>query len=374
MSTVTKLQDQVQQRLDEMVASGAEVGLQAAAYKDGELVVDAVAGLADPSTGRPVTSDTPFYSASTGKAASATIANILVDRGALEYDAPIADIWPEFAAHGKDKATLRQVLTHSIGLPALPADTTIEDLIDWTTMTTYLASAEPWWEPGTKMTYHAQTFGFLVGEIVRRATGQPISQVLRELITEPLGIADELYFGVPLEQQHRVAKLVEPDGIEEMTAMMAEMFAKVAPAAVMPSATYGNRPDVLRADIPSGGTMSARGVATLYAALIGEVDGVRLVRPERVAEITGPALTATDELMGNEATWALGLPIGRLDRGGEPDLVRHAGRGWQRRLGRHAHRRRLRPHEEPVRPDAVAVGDRDQRPGCESSLLKSLCL
>jgi CubicO group peptidase (beta-lactamase class C family) len=312
MSTVTNLQDQVQQRLDEMVASGAEVGLQAAAYKDGELVVDAVAGLADPSTGRPVTSDTPFYSASTGKAASATVANMLVDRGVLQYDAPIADVWPEFAAHGKDKATLRHVLTHSIGLPALPADTTIEDLIDWTTLTTYLASAEPWWEPGTKMTYHAQTFGFLVGEIVRRATGQPISQVLRELITEPLGIADELYFGVPLEQQHRVAKLVEPDGIEEMTAMMAAMFAKVAPAAVMPSATYGNRSDVLAAEIPSGGTLSARGIATLYAALIGEVNGVRLVRPERIAEITGPALTANDELMGNEAIWALGFPIGRL--------------------------------------------------------------
>jgi CubicO group peptidase (beta-lactamase class C family) len=312
MTIVTNLQNQVQQRLDELVDSGAEVGLQAAAYKDGELVVDAVAGLADPATGRRVTSDTPFYSASTGKATSATIANMLVDRGVLSYDAPIADVWPEFAVHGKEKATLRHVLTHSIGLPALPAGTTIEDLTDWTTMTTYLASAEPWWEPGTKMTYHAQTFGFLVGEIVRRATGHSISRVLREEITEPLGIADELYFGVPLEQQHRVARLVEPDGIEEMTAMMAEMFAKVAPAAVMPSATYGNRSDVLAADIPSGGTMSARGIATLYAALIGEVGGVRLVRPEAVAEITEPALTAKDELMGNEATWALGLPVGRL--------------------------------------------------------------
>jgi CubicO group peptidase (beta-lactamase class C family) len=329
MTIVTNLQNQVQQRLDELVDSGAEVGLQAAAYKDGELVVDAVAGLADPATGRPVTSDTPFYSASTGKAASATIANMLVDRGVLSYDAPIADIWPEFAAHGKEKATLRHVLTHSIGLPALPAHTTIEDLTDWTTMTTYLASAEPWWEPGTKTTYHAQTFGFLVGEIVRRATGHSISQVLRELVTEPLGIADELYFGVPLEQQHRVARLVEPEGIEEMTAMMAAMFAKVAPAAVMPSATYGNRSDVLAADIPSGGTMSARGIATLYAALIGEVDGVRLVRPEAVAEITGPAFIAKDELMGNEATWALGLPVGRLGSSAEdsPDSFGMPGMG-----------------------------------------------
>jgi CubicO group peptidase (beta-lactamase class C family) len=312
MTTVTNLQEQVQQRLDELVASGAETGLQVAVYKDGEQVVDAVAGLADPATGRPVTADTLFYSASTGKAATATVANVLVDRGILQYDAPIADVWPEFGANGKEKATLRHVLTHSIGLPAIPADTTIEDLTDWTKMTTYLAGAEPWWEPGTKMTYHAQTFGFLIGEIVRRATGRPISVVLREYVTEPLGIADELYFGVPVEQHHRIATLVEPDGIEEMLAMMAGMFAKVAPAAVMPRASFGNRTDVLAADIPAGGTLTARGIARMYAGLIGPVDGVRLVRPERVAEITGPALTAQDELMGNPATWALGYPIGRL--------------------------------------------------------------
>ena len=301
MTTVTNLQDQIQQRLHELVAT--ELGLQVAVYQHGELIVDAVAG---------TTSDTLFYSASTGKAVTATVANVLVDRGVLEYDAPIADLWPEFAANGKEKATLRHVLTHTIGLPALAPDTTVEDLTQWTTMTSYLASAEPWWEPGTKMTYHAETFGFLVGEIVRRATGRRISDVLRE-ITEPLGIADEVYIGVPPDQQHRVATLVEPDGVEDAFAMLAGLFAKVTPPGVLPRAAhYNDRPDVLAAERPSSGILTARGVAKVYAALIGEVDGVRLIRPERVPEVTGPVFTGPDELLGNQATWAMGYPIGRL--------------------------------------------------------------
>jgi CubicO group peptidase (beta-lactamase class C family) len=306
MTIVTNLQDQIQQRLDDLAET--ELGLQVAVYKNGELVVDAVAG----STGeRPVSSDTLFYSASTGKAATATVANVLVDRGVLEYDAPIADVWPEFAAHGKEKATLRHVLTHSVGLPAIPADTTLEDLADWDKMTSYLASADPWWEPGTRMTYHAESFGFLVGEIVRRATGRSISDVLRE-IAEPLGIANEVYVAVPRDQLDRVAPLVEPDGAEDTFAMLAGLFAKVTPAALLPRAAYCNQLEHLTTARPSAGVLTARGIAKLYAALIGEVDGVRLVRPEAVAEITGPALVATDELLGNPATWALGYSIGRL--------------------------------------------------------------
>lgn len=111
----------------------------------------------------------------------------------LDYDQPIVDLWPEFGAHGKDKATLRHVLTHSVGLPALPPDATRQAFPE---LPDYLAAAEPWWEPGTKMTYHAETFGLLVGEIVRRATGRSISAVLRELIT-PLGIENDVFFALP---------------------------------------------------------------------------------------------------------------------------------------------------------------------------------
>ena len=311
------LQKLVQEQIDDLVSSGAETGLQVAVYRQGQLIVDAVAGVADLATGEPVTSDTLFFSASTGKAATATVANVLVDRGLLAYDQPIVELWPQFGAHGKEKATLRHVLTHSVGLPAIPASTTVEDLTNWTTMTGALADSELWWEPGSKMTYHAQTFGFLVGELVRRATGKPISQVLRELVTEPLGIADQVYFGVPASELPRVARLDEPDGIDETLAMMAETFAKVAPPAVMTTADFANRADVLTADLPSCGTLTARGIAKLYSALLGEVDGVRLFSPERSAEIIAPALTATDELMGNQGTWGLGLPFGRLGSSAE---------------------------------------------------------
>ena len=296
------LQNAVQRRVDELVET--DLGLQVAVYRHGELVVDAVAGDG-------VTAETLFFAGSTGKGASATVTNVLVDRGELEYDAPIGDVWPEFAANGKEKATLRHVLTHSVGLPALAPGTTLDDLTDWTKITSYLAAAEPWWEPGTKMTYHADTFGYLVGEIVRRATGRRISGVLRDL-AEPLGIADEVYFAVPRDQQHRVAKPVEPDGAEDTFAMLADMFGKVTPPEVIPRAAHITTPGQLSAEKPSSAVVTARGVAKLYAALIGEVDGVRLVRPEAVAEITGPALTAEDELLGNPATLALGYAIGRL--------------------------------------------------------------
>src|SRR5262245_50948122 len=111
------LRQRVQEVLDELVGSGAECGLQVAVYQHGHLLVDAVSGVADPTTGRPVTSDTPFYVYSTGKSATATVAHMLVERGCFTYDTPIVALWPEFGAHGKEQATVRHVLTHTVGVP-----------------------------------------------------------------------------------------------------------------------------------------------------------------------------------------------------------------------------------------------------------------
>ncbi|NIK54765.1 serine hydrolase domain-containing protein [Kribbella shirazensis] len=298
------LQDQVQRRIDELAET--ELGLQVAAYRHGQLVVDAVAGDG-------VTPETLYFAASTGKGASATVVNVLVDRGVLDYDRPIVEIWPEFGAHGKDKATLRHVLTHSVGLPALPSDTTRKTLPG---QADRLAGTEPWWEPGTKMTYHAETFGVLAGEIVRRATGQTISDVLRDVLG-PLGIENDVFFALPPGQAHRIAPLVEPDGAEETFATLAGMFEKVVPRAMQPRAAVLNQPGQLAIEDASSGILTARGIAKLYAALIGEVDGVRLVRPEAVPVITGPALVARDELLGNTATLALGYAVGRFGSSAE---------------------------------------------------------
>jgi CubicO group peptidase (beta-lactamase class C family) len=310
---VNDLQQQIQEAIERLVESGAERGLQVAVYRHGEPVVDAVAGIADPATGRPVTSDTPFYAYSTGKGVTATVAHVLAERGVFGYDTPIVELWPEFGAHGKESATVRHALTHTVGVPGVPADTTPEDLCDWQKMCAVIADAEPWWEPGTKTGYHAYPFGYIVGEIVRRSTGKPISQVLRDDVAGPLGVADELFFGVPNSELGRLGRLEDAEGSAEMLASMADdsPFFKLGSRAVTPTAEFGNRADILTADIPAGGKMSARAVARMYAALLDEVDGVRLISAERLCELSGVAFSGVDQIMGFPTTWALGYSIGR---------------------------------------------------------------
>jgi CubicO group peptidase (beta-lactamase class C family) len=311
-----KLQQQVQQAIDQLVESGTERGVQVAVYRDGEQVVDAVAGVADPASGRPVDAGTVFYNFSIVKGATSTIAHILAERGLFGYDTPVAELWPEFAAHGKQAVTVRQVLDHTAGVPGVPLDTTIEDLCDWDKMCAAIADAELWWEPGTKVGYHAYTFGYIVGELVRRATGKPISQVLREEVAGPLGVADELWFGMPPSEHHRLAWLEDEPGTAEQAAqMMASLppdlpMFKAAPPELFPSAEFGNRPDTLAADIPAGGKTSARVIARMYAALLAEVDGVRLIPPERLAEATAVSASGIDEVFGMPTTWGLGYGIG----------------------------------------------------------------
>lgn len=308
------LQQQVQEAIDGLVESGTERGLQVAVYRDGEQVLEAVAGVADHETGRPVTPDTPFYAYSTGKGATATVAHMLVERGLFGYDTRIVELWPEFGAHGKEAATVRHALTHTVGVPGIPAETTPEDLCDWGKMCAAIADSEPWWEPGTKTAYHAYTFGYIIGEIVRRGTGEPISRVMREDVAEPLGVADELFFGVPESELGRLARLEDEEGSVEFLASMPDdsPFFKWGPRTTVPTAEFGNRPDVLMADIPAGGKTSARAIARMYAALLGEVDGVRLIPPERLREVSAPAFSGTDEIMGNPVTWALGYPVGQI--------------------------------------------------------------
>ncbi|GAA0394843.1 esterase [Acrocarpospora corrugata] len=310
---MTDLQKNVQATIDELVESGVERGLQVAVYRHGELIVDAVAGVADPETGREVTSGTVFYNFSIGKGATATVLHVLAERGLLTYDTPIAELWPEFAAHGKGQVTVRQALNHTAGVPGIPVDSTIEDVCDWDKMCAAIADQEPWWEPGTQTGYHAYSFGYLIGEVVRRATGKPISQVLREDVAGPLGVADELYFGVPVAEHGRLAVLEdEPVAVEWAADMPTDLpMFKAGPMALFPSAALGNRTDVLAADIPAGGKTSARAIARMYAALLGEVDGVRLVSPERLREISAVSFTGVDQVFGNAATWGLGYAIGR---------------------------------------------------------------
>jgi CubicO group peptidase (beta-lactamase class C family) len=321
MKTVmSDVQKKVQKAIDELVDSGAERGMQVAVYRRGELAVDAVAGIADPATGRRVESDTPFYNFSIVKGAAATLAHMFVERGAFGYDTPLVDLWPEFGAHGKQKVTVRHVLSHTAGVPGIPLTTTPEDLCDWDKMCAAIADSELWWEPGTKIGYHAYTFGYLVGEVIRRATGKPTSQVLLEEVSGPLSVGDELYFGMPGSEQHRLAVLEDGEVADGgvMAAMPPDLpMFKAGPLTVFPTAKLGNRADILAADIPAGGKTSARAIARMYAALLGEVDGARLISPARLREATAVAISGTDAIFGMPTKWGLGYAIGGLGSGSD---------------------------------------------------------
>ncbi|OEU99800.1 serine hydrolase [Streptomyces qinglanensis] len=299
------LQPKVQGVLDELVASGAETGLQTAVHQHGVLVVDAVAGVADDRTERRVTPETLFFSFSAGKVMTSLIAHLLVGTGAVGYDTPVVELWPEFGAYGKESATLRHVLTHSVGVPAMPRDIGPADLTDWSRVCTALADAEPRWRPGAETGYHAFTFGFLVGEIARRATGKPMRQLLREWIAVPLGLDSDLYFGVPATELDRLARL--EDGVPP-SAASSDDAAVLTPWEMRPAADLGNDREILQADIPSLGTFTARGVAAMNAALLAG----RLIDTRQLREVTAVAFEGTDQVFGNPARLALGYPLGRL--------------------------------------------------------------
>lgn len=201
-----------------------------------------------------MTADTPVHAVSTGKGLTATVVHVLAERGRLDYDLPLAAVWPEFARHGKDAITLRHVLTHTAGLPALPADVTPEDFTDWTRMCELLADARPLWAPGERLAYHAWTWGWLLGEVVRRVTGAPVSRVLADEVAGPLGVDRELFLAVPEADLARLARLEDAGLSALMTWAGANLphFDAVAPPAVRPDTVIGSRPDVLRADVSVG--------------------------------------------------------------------------------------------------------------------------
>ena len=304
-------QAEVQATLDELIDSGAEIGLQVAVLHQGRLVVDAVAGIADHDTGEPVSPDTLFFAASTGKGLASSVVHVLVDRGELGYDDSVADLWPEFGAHGKRSVTLADVLVHTAGVPGLWPQVKPADLCDWERVCAFIAAQEPWWMPGTKTGYHALTFGFVVGELVRRATGRTLASVLREEVAAPLEVGDELNFGVPRHLLGRVAR-AGPEGAEPPRPAPGSPLDRAIPAAVQPTAAFANRQDILAADIPSQGTMTARAAARTYAALLGHVDDVKLVSPAHLETIAKPAFSGVDQVMGFETTWALGYSPVRL--------------------------------------------------------------
>lgn len=314
------MNSQIQGTIDRLVADGTEVGVQVAVVADGRFVVDAVGGSADPELGAPVLPETLFFAASTAKGIASAVVHVLVERGLLTYDLRLVDVWPEFAPHGKESVTLEHVLTHSAGLPAPPYRTTVEDLCDWDGMCRALAAAEPWWPPGSRFGYHALTFGYLVGETVRRATDRTLSTWLRELVSGPLGVADGVHFGVPAALLPRVARQLPPVTPQPGPPEPGTPEDRALPPGVRLDADMVNRHDLLTADIPSIGTMNARSAALVYAALMGQLPDHVLVSPDRLTEMTAVRIEGPDQVMGVDSAWSFGFSPNRPG-----DVVTRAG-------------------------------------------------
>lgn len=300
-------QDAVQDLADELVAGGDETGLQVAAYLDGRLVVDVCAGLADPATGRLVDAGTLFHGWSVGKGVTATALHVVAEAGLVDYDDPVVAYWPEFGAHGKQSATVRDVLTHSTGVPQLPDGLTeLEQLHDWDEVVALVADLEPLWVPGAGTGYHALTFGWIVGEIVRRASGRSIDEVIHDDIAGRIGVDSGLFCAVPARELGRVATMSLPPGVEE--------FPGAGPLAVGP--TLGGDPRFLTACVPAVATVTARALARMYAAVIGTVGGVSLMPPSRVAMATAVQTSEVDRVLFVPLHKSLGYLNGHVGTGG----------------------------------------------------------
>ncbi len=281
--------------------SGADVGASFAATVDGEFVIDVWGGYRDAAASEPWESDTIVNVYSTTKTMSFLTALLLADRGELEFDAPVARYWPEFAANGKDAVEVRHLMSHSAGLSGLQEAIEPEDLYDWEKITSLLAAQAPWWEPGTQSGYHAITQGYLIGEVVRRISGRTIGTFFREEIAEPLGA--DFHIGLDPSEFRRVGELIPPsEGLAE--AADADSVAARTFRSPQVDARASQTDAWRRAEIPAaGGHGNARAVVRAQTPLAngGSAFGHTLMSEQ------GARLALTEQTNGEDLV--LGVPM-----------------------------------------------------------------
>lgn len=290
----------------ESALAGGEVGFQIAAVHDGKVIADVAAGTTGTSEDHAVTDDTVFPVFSVSKAVTATAAHIQIERGLLDPDAPIATYWPEYAAAGKGAITMAHVLSHRAGVPFMPVGILPGDLADWDAMVERLAAATMDFPIGTNA-YLSMTFGWIVGESVRRTDplGRSFADFVQQEICEPLGMT--FWFGVPDAEMHRVARLSSTT--EPPCPPPDSPAGRAQPAQVDLVPDVYNRRDMLQACIPAvGGVSNAMSIARLFAMIAngGQLDGVRLLSPERVRSF----LTPRGDADAPDRTFAAVMPVG----------------------------------------------------------------
>jgi CubicO group peptidase (beta-lactamase class C family) len=317
--------------------TGDELGASVCVTVEGETVVDLWGGFADSARTRPWGRDTLANVYSTTKGMTAICALRLVDEGLLDLDAPVARYWPEFAAAGKGDLPVRHLLTHRAGLAAVRKPLALDALYDWDTMTKALAEEEPWWEPGTRHGYHALTYGYLVGELVRRITGRSLGTYFREEVAEPLGL--DIHIGLPEEHDARVAELVqgpihagEGPNLFELIAAQPESLIGKAFANPLLHPLAPNTRAWRAAEIPAANAhATAASLARVYAALSlsGELDGVRVLSKGTIEEARTEHSYGMDAVLPLVTRFGLGfgMPTEEEPLGPNPRVFGHAGMG-----------------------------------------------
>ncbi|HET9092457.1 MAG TPA: serine hydrolase domain-containing protein, partial [Acidimicrobiales bacterium] len=300
----------VRQAFEANFERGLDVGASVAVYLDGEPVVDLWGGFVDESRQEPWREDTIINVWSTTKTMTALCALMLADAGELDFAAPVARYWPEFAAAGKEALEVRHLMGHTAGLSGWSEPMAVEDLFDWEKATSLLAAQEPWWAPGSASGYHAVTQGYLVGEVVRRVSGRSVGRFFAEEIAGPLGA--DFFIGTPPEADHRVALVIPPENLPSLADL---------PGDSLTVRTLGNPPlegasswsiPWRRAEIPAaGGHGNARSVAAVHSVIAcgGEARGVRLLSGEGCERIFEEQSNGPDLVLGVPIRFGMGFGL-----------------------------------------------------------------
>jgi CubicO group peptidase (beta-lactamase class C family) len=305
----------VQKAFADNFARHGEVGAACCIHVHGKRVVDLWGGVTTKGGSAPYDANTLQMVLSVSKGVVAVAAHMLAHEGRLDFDAPVVEYWPEFAAEGKAGIPVRWLFSHRAGLAAIERPLTIEDVYAWTPVVDALAAQRPLWEPGTAHGYHAITYGWLTGEVLRRISGMSVGALIAERITGPLQL--EFYIGLPEELNSRVAPQIpappplpgEPP--DAMAARLADPSTLAYKAFSNPRAlAHVNESAFRAAEIPAAnGIGTARALSRLYAACIGPVDGVRLLDARTLEQASRTQARGEDLVTGYETHYGTGFQL-----------------------------------------------------------------
>lgn len=312
--------------LGDLIDSGEDVGASVVVVAEGKPLVDIWGGFKDEARTQPWERDTITNVWSTTKTMTALSALMLIDRGLLHEDDPVAKHWPEFAANGKEAVTVGNLMSHTSGVSAWEQPVAVDDIYDWDGSTARLAAQEPWWEPGTASGYHAICYGHLIGEVVRRITGKMLAQFVADEIAGPLGA--DFQIGAPESDWSRIAPVIAPPPLPIPEGIPADSVMMKTFGGPAVDATWALQPGWRGADIGgANGHSNARGVARIQSVITngGEVDGVRLLSPETIQRIFRQYSDGVDLVLGLPVRFGLGYSLGT---GETPYLPEHGIAFW----------------------------------------------